>query len=189
MVRESPDPGVADTAPHRDGWCRRDRLAAARGGCDSTRAPNPGVYECHPGRGAAPARTVGSSHGGSTRAAGICRPTLSTCELPAAEQSSRAGAVTGVGVRQPRTAACMSLLQSLWGLSGNGTADVAGQAASRVEGWAATRSDERWVDKAITACQACGRSKALVWEARLGALTAAPLRSVASPCGWRLVAG
>ena len=98
MVREPPDPGAADTAPHRDGWCRRDRLAAARGGCDSTRAPNPGAYECHPGRGAAPARTVGSSQRGSTRAAGICRPTLSTCELPVAEQSSRAGAVTGEGV-------------------------------------------------------------------------------------------
>ena len=24
----------ADTVPRRDGWCRRDRLAAARGGCD-----------------------------------------------------------------------------------------------------------------------------------------------------------
>ena len=31
-------------------------------------------------------------------AAETCRPTLSTCELPVAEQSSRAGAVTGVGV-------------------------------------------------------------------------------------------
>ncbi len=104
MVRESTDPGAADTASHRDGWCRRDRLAAARGGCDNTRAPNPGVYDCHPGRGAAPGRTVGSSQRGITRAAETCRLTLSTCELPVAEQSSRAGAVTGVGVEEPHSA-------------------------------------------------------------------------------------
>jgi hypothetical protein len=52
----------------------------------------------------APARTVGYSHTEVRRLAGGCRPTLSPTALPVAEQSSRAGAVTGVGVKQQRIA-------------------------------------------------------------------------------------
>ena len=78
MVRESPDPGAANTAPHGGdcGGCRRDRLAAARGGCDGTRGPKSRRHEWHSGRRrTAPARTIGSSQRGRTPAGRSCRPT------------------------------------------------------------------------------------------------------------------
>ena len=47
--------------------------------------------------------------------AGGCRPTLSPAALPVAEQSSRVGAVTGVGVEQPREPEQPALLHSCVG--------------------------------------------------------------------------
>jgi len=103
MVRESPDPGGANTAPHRGdcGGCRRDRLAAARGGCDSTRAPNPGVHECHSGRGTAPSRTVGSSQREVRALPEAADPDPEQTRATGRRAKQTRGPVTGVGVTGP----------------------------------------------------------------------------------------
>jgi len=91
--------GLAAHRQKRPAQLRSPREPLSRSADRKSRpGQNPHKTIFMPRRGTAPARTLGSSQCGSTPAGRGCRPTLSPAALPAAEQSSHAGAVTGVGV-------------------------------------------------------------------------------------------